>query len=62
MGLGQVECQDFTGSPVVRTPCFNCGGAGSITGQGTKIPHALWCGNPPPPTNAMRSLVLMRFS
>ena len=31
---------DFPGSPVVRTSPSNAGGAGSIPGQGTKIPHA----------------------
>ena len=33
---------DFPGGPVVKTPCFQCsntGGAGSIPGWGTKIPH-----------------------
>ena len=54
MRLGQVGCQDFTGGPAVRTPRFTCGAAGSIAGQGTKIPHALWCGNLPPPTNAVK--------
>ena len=39
--------RDFLGSPVVKTPHFQCrdaGGVGSIPGQGTKIPHAAWCG------------------
>ena len=31
---------DFSGSPVVNTS--NAGGAGSIPGQGTKIPHTSW--------------------
>ena len=32
---------DFTGGPVVKTPCFQCrGGACSIPGLGTMIPHA----------------------
>ena len=35
---------EFPGGPVVRTPCFDCGGMGSIPGQGTKIPHATWHG------------------
>ena len=30
--------------PVVKTPPSNAGGMGSIPGQGTKIPHALRCG------------------
>ena len=32
---------DFPGSPVVKTSLSNAGGAGSIPGQGAKIPHAL---------------------
>ena len=31
---------DFPGSPVVKTPCFDCRGMGSIPGQGTKILRA----------------------
>ena len=31
---------DLPGSPVVKTPSFQCKGAGSIPGWGTKIPHA----------------------
>lgn len=39
----------FPDSPVVKTPCFCfCAsiveGVGSIPGWGTKIQHALWCG------------------
>ena len=30
----------FPGGPVVRTLHSNAGGAGSIPGQGAKIPHA----------------------
>ena len=30
---------DFSGGPVVKTPCFQCRGMGSILGWGTKIPH-----------------------
>ena len=33
---------DFPSGPVVRTP--TAGGAGSIPGRGTKIPHAAWRG------------------
>ena len=33
---------DFPGSPVVKTSPSNAGGAGSIPGQGTKIPQASW--------------------
>ena len=32
--------RDFPGSPVVKTSSSNAGGAGSIPGQGAKIPHA----------------------
>ena len=32
---------DFPGSPVVKTPGFQCRGMGSIPGQGTKIPQAV---------------------
>ena len=32
---------DFPGGPVVKTLCFQCRGAGSIPGRGTKIPHAV---------------------
>ena len=31
---------DFPGGPVVKTSPSNAGGAGSIPGQGAKIPHA----------------------
>ena len=32
---------DFPGGPVVKNPSCNTGDAGSIPGQGTKIPHAM---------------------
>ena len=33
---------DYPGSPVVKTPHFQCRfGMGSMPGQGTKIPHAM---------------------
>ena len=32
---------DFHGGPVVKTPCFHCGGYGPDPTQGTKIPHAM---------------------
>ena len=39
-GLG-----DFRVGPAVKTLCSHCaGGVGSIPGQGTKIPHAVECG------------------
>ena len=31
---------DFPGGPVVKNPPCNAGDVGSITGWGTKIPHA----------------------
>ena len=33
---------DSTANPVVMTSPTNVMGTGSISGQGTKIPHALW--------------------
>ena len=33
---------DFPGGPVVKASPSNAGGAGSISGQGAKIPHASW--------------------
>ena len=32
---------DFPGGPVVKNPTLSMRGAGSIPGQGTKIPHAM---------------------
>ena len=48
-GQGKAEGQEaeprgFPGGPVVKTPHFQCKGMGSISGQGTKIPHAMWQG------------------
>ena len=34
-------CREFPGSPVVRTQAFTAEGAGSIPGQGTKMPQAV---------------------
>ena len=34
------ECRDFLGGPVVKNPPSSAGDAGSIPGQGTKIPYA----------------------
>ena len=31
----------------LRLRASTAGGAGSIPGRGTKIPHAAWCGTPP---------------
>ena len=36
--------RDFPGGPVVETPHSNTGDMGLIPAQGTKIPHAAWCG------------------
>ena len=33
--------RDFPSGPVVKSPPSNAGFAGSIPGQGTKIPHAV---------------------
>ena len=38
--------RDFPGGPVVKNPPSNAGGAGSIPGQGTKIPHSVGQLNP----------------
>ena len=34
-----IYCRDFPSSPIVKNPPSNAGDAGSIPGQGTKIPH-----------------------
>lgn len=34
--------RDFPGSPLLRTPCFQYRGMGSVLSQGTMIPHVLW--------------------
>ena len=34
--------KDFSGSPAVKTLPFHAAGAGSIPGQGAKIPHTTW--------------------
>ena len=36
--------RDFPGGPMVKTPYFSAQNKGLIPGQGTKIPHATWCG------------------
>ena len=38
------KCGDSPGGPVVKNPLSNAGGVGSIPGRGTKIPHAVGCG------------------
>ena len=35
-----LQSREFPGSPVVKTSCFHCRGAGSIAGWGVKIPCA----------------------
>ena len=35
--------KDCPGGPVVKTPSFPTGNAGSIPDQGPKIPSATWC-------------------
>ena len=35
------EREKLPGGPVVKTSPANAGGAGSVSGQGAKIPHAL---------------------
>ena len=35
-----VNCGDFPGGPVLKSPPCNAGDTGSIPGRGTKIPHA----------------------
>ena len=43
--FSEPSCGDFWGRPVIKTPCSQSGdawGAGSIPGQGTKIPHDAW--------------------
>ena len=47
--------RDFSGGPVVKTPLSNAGGAGSIPGEETKIPHATW------PKDIKNKRVLMRM-
>ena len=34
------EIRDVSGDPVVKTPCFHCGGHGFVSGWETKILHA----------------------
>ena len=40
----RVYVWDFPSGPVVKTPRFQCRRLGSIPGWGTKIPHAMCCG------------------
>ena len=36
----KAQCRDFAGGPAVKNLSCNAGDAGSISGRGTKIPHA----------------------
>ena len=38
--FNKTDSRDFPGGPVVKNPPCNAGDAGSITGQGIKVPHA----------------------
>ena len=40
LSLFKTYHRDFPGGPVVKNPPSNAGDVGSISGQGTKIPHA----------------------
>ena len=42
--MSNKSCWDFPSGPVVKTLPSNAGGVGSIPGWGTKIPHAVGCG------------------
>ena len=42
--LKKVVFGDFPGGPVVKTLSLQSQGTGSIPGQRTKIPHAMWHG------------------
>ena len=44
--LTQDESRDLPGGPVVkvRLCAYNAGDMGSIPGQGTKVPHVMYCG------------------
>lgn len=44
---------DLPEGPVVKTSFSNAGGAGSISGQGTEVPHALRLKMPKPKAEAM---------
>ena len=35
---------DSPGGRAVKALCYPAGDTGAIPGQGTKIPHAMWCG------------------
>ena len=50
--------QEFPGSPVVRTRCFQCHDPGSVSGWGTKIPQAEWFGQKTNKKSCGHNLVL----
>ena len=50
----QNNLQDFSGGPVVKSPCCQCRGASSIPGGGTRIPYAMWCNQKKIPTAESR--------
>lgn len=41
-GVNTFLSWDFPGSPVIKTPYFQCKGYSVIPGHVTKIPHAEW--------------------
>ena len=43
-GVKKWSFEDFPGPPVVKTSRFSEGDMGSIPGQATEIPHAMWYG------------------
>lgn len=43
-GFRKWSFEDSPGAPVVETSCFSEGDVGSIPGQATEIPHAMWHG------------------
>jgi len=47
--------RDFSGSPMVKTRASNAGDTGSILGQGTKIPQAVWLSTLHPPKKSTYS-------
>ena len=49
---------DFSGGPVVKNPLSNAGDAGSIPGQGTKIPYARGQLSPRPQLLSLHALEL----
>ena len=51
--------RDFPGGPVVKTSLSNAGGAGSIPGQGAKIPHA---SGPKKPKNIKQKQYCNKFN